>query len=83
MKLADRFANIPVTIYGAQGCGKTKHASALAEAFGKTNIADIEDMSGDEPLRHFVLYLTTHIEDRPGITFNLDYALQLIQEPPI
>ena len=29
-----------IVVYGPQGCGKTRHAKAIAEAFGLTTIVD-------------------------------------------
>lgn len=43
-----------VIVYGPQGCGKTRHAEALAAHYGLRKIVDSEGMLDQDAMRHRV-----------------------------
>lgn len=62
----------PVFIHGPQGCGKSKHAAALAKHYGKTTI--IDDWHVGTPIPAHALALTSMSNIEGAIEF--DAAMQ-------
>lgn len=60
----------PVIITGPQGCGKTLHASTLAQAVGCDHVVDGWHNTGPEPLTLGALHLT----NEPAETLVLAYG---------
>lgn len=74
--------NNAVVIHGPQGCGKTRHAAALAAHFGDARVVD--DWNGRDRLGPGDLALTSceRVElPHRATVMSLDVALALISAP--
>ncbi|PRC93068.1 ATP-binding protein [Solimicrobium silvestre] len=72
--------NSPVLIYGEQGCGKTRHATALAKAFNKSTIVDeFIEGEGIELTEHDIAFTNVRPVNLPYIPFA--FAMLSISQP--
>jgi hypothetical protein len=62
----------PVIIYGHQGCGKTRHAEALRQHYGKARVFD--DYRAGYPLPDDALALTSDPTIEGAIEFGVALA---------
>lgn len=58
-----------VVIYGPEGCGKSRHAAALAAHYGKSTVVD--DWTPGQPLPANALALTTEPNQAGAIPFDV------------